>query len=179
MSHSERLYLLGMKLDIQGVLLLMWSATVPLIHYSFPDDHHGNHSRAPLRTAYHAATALLAAACSAATLLPRLQGPHLGTARAALFAAFGAGSFVAPVAHGVLMCGLRAQGERIALPWIVATAVCNGVGAVAYTMKVSMLPLFFVPSLPFYYLSIPFSARDSWALTLRDVVSRKVVPEAI
>lgn len=140
MSHSERLYLLGMKLDIQGVLLLMWSATVPLIHYSFPaaaaSTTHNDHSAA-LRTAYHAATALLAAACSAATLLPGLSGPRLGHARAALFVAFGAGSFVAPVAHGAARCGLAEQWERIALPWIGATAAFNGVGAVAYTMKVS------------------------------------------
>lgn len=139
MSHSERLYLLGMKLDIQGVLLLMWSATVPLIHHSLPvngddDDDPGATRR---RAAHLAATTLLAAACSAATLLPSLSGPRLGAARAALFAAFGAGSFVAPLAHGAVLCGgLRRVAGRVALPWLVATAACNGVGAAAYMAKV-------------------------------------------
>ena len=35
MNHSPRLEKLGMQLDFQGVILLMWGATVPLIYYGF------------------------------------------------------------------------------------------------------------------------------------------------
>lgn len=182
MSHSERFYLLGMKLDIQGVLVLMWSATVPLIYYSFPGD---EPSAASLRVAYHTAIGLLAAACSAATLLPQLSGPVLGPARAALFAAFGAGSFLVPVAHGVLKCGLRDQGERIGLPWIAATGVFNGTGAVAYMLKVSATtdsspPSFFLSPMPSW--TILTGSSMGWAKVLTAtvcVVSGGVVPKAV
>jgi adiponectin receptor len=35
MNHSLKMEKLGMQLDFQGVILLMWSATVPLIYYGF------------------------------------------------------------------------------------------------------------------------------------------------
>ena len=38
MSHSQRLDALGAQLDFQGVILLMWGATVPLVYYGFSCD---------------------------------------------------------------------------------------------------------------------------------------------
>lgn len=35
MNHSPKVDKLGMQLDFQGVLLLMWGAAVPLIYYGF------------------------------------------------------------------------------------------------------------------------------------------------
>jgi adiponectin receptor len=35
MNHSPKMVKLGMQLDFQGVILLMWGATVPLIYYGF------------------------------------------------------------------------------------------------------------------------------------------------
>lgn len=138
MCHSERLYLLGMKLDIQGVLLLMWSATVPLIHHSLPPppSDKGHPPWTSWHTTHLAATTLLASACSAATLLPRLSGPRFGSTRAALFACFGAASFVAPLAHGAVECGVLETARRVAAPWLGVTAVCNAVGAGVYMSKV-------------------------------------------
>jgi adiponectin receptor len=37
MSHSKRWYMFGIKLDFQGVILLMWSATAPIVYYTFFD----------------------------------------------------------------------------------------------------------------------------------------------
>ncbi|KAH8898543.1 hemolysin-III channel protein-like protein Izh2 [Thozetella sp. PMI_491] len=128
MSHSHHAYLLGMKLDFQGILLLMWSSTIPLIYHSFPC-----HPR--LRMGYGIVTSILAVLCSAATFLPVFSSPHLGPYRALLFGSFGLGSFVAPIAHGILLHGLETQGPRIGLGWIGATVVCNGLGVVAYTFK--------------------------------------------
>ena len=38
MNHSREMCTLGAQLDFQGVILLMWGATVPLIFYGFPCD---------------------------------------------------------------------------------------------------------------------------------------------
>ncbi len=130
MSHSPEAYLLGMKLDFQGILLLMWSSTIPLAYYSFP-------CHQTLGTYYMVATSVLAALCSAVTFLPRFNAPHLGHYRAVLFGSFGLTSFVAPIAHGMALYGLEMQSQRISMSWIWATALCNGLGVVAYTLKVS------------------------------------------
>lgn len=29
---------MGLQLDLQGIIILMWSATIPLIYYAFPYD---------------------------------------------------------------------------------------------------------------------------------------------
>ncbi|KAK3328291.1 hemolysin-III channel protein-like protein Izh2 [Cercophora scortea] len=128
MSHSLEVYHIGMKLDIQGILLLMWGATVWLIYYSFP-------CRPVLQAGYLGATTLLAGLCSVATLWPRFSGPHLGHYRAALFGSFGFGSFLAPVLHGGMLYGFGEQSKRIGLGWIVTTAVFNGAAVVVYTLK--------------------------------------------
>ncbi|KAI0599223.1 hemolysin-III channel protein-like protein Izh2 [Biscogniauxia sp. FL1348] len=132
MSHSEPWYTTGIKFDYQGILLLMWGSTVPLVYYSFPCE---AASSSGVRPAYWGATTALAALCSLATFHPAIGGPHLGHVRAALFGAFGFGSFLAPVAHGVLRFGLAAQRERVGLGWIGLTALCNGAGVVMYALK--------------------------------------------
>lgn len=35
MCHSQKMDMLGAQLDFQGVILLMWSATIPLVFYGF------------------------------------------------------------------------------------------------------------------------------------------------
>lgn len=135
MAHSEAAYLLGMKLDIQGVLVLMWGATIPLVHYVFPCDLN-------LRLAYWSLFSVLAGLCSAVTFLPRFSGPELGPYRAALFGSFGAGSFALPIAHGTMSYGLEEMWNRVGLGWILATVMCNGVGVGVYAMKVSFFYTF-------------------------------------
>lgn len=131
MAHSEAVYLLNMKLDFQGVLVLMWAATVPLVYYTFPCE-------PTLRAAYWGLISVLAAACSAVTFLPRFSAPHLGPYRAVLFGAFGVGSFALPIAHGVLVHGLGEEWERVGLGWVLWTVVCDGAGVVVYALKVSL-----------------------------------------
>jgi adiponectin receptor len=128
--HSARLYHFGMALDLQGILILMTTATVPLIYYSFP-------CSPVLRNVYFLATAVLAVTCSVAATTNVFGAPHLGRARAALFASFGIVSFAAPIVHGVLRYGLDEQSQRTGLPWVLATASANGLGFAAYTMRVS------------------------------------------
>jgi adiponectin receptor len=38
MNHSREIDTLGAQLDFQGVILLMWGATIPLVFYGFPCD---------------------------------------------------------------------------------------------------------------------------------------------
>ena len=35
MNHSAEAFSWGIQLDFQGVLILMWGATVPIIYYAF------------------------------------------------------------------------------------------------------------------------------------------------
>lgn len=133
MAHSEALYLAGMKLDLQGVLLLMWGATVPLVRYTFPCDD----DDARTRWAYGVGLAGLAGLCSAATFLPRFSGPRMGPWRAVLFGVFGAASFALPIAHGALRYGLGDMAARTGLGWVGATVMWNGLGVGVYAMKVS------------------------------------------
>lgn len=147
MSHSPTVYARGMQLDFQGILLLMWGSTVPLAYYHFGEQpwcrqhttmHHiSSSSLAPVTaTIYGAVTTALALLCSLATFHPGIGGPRLGHARAVLFAAFGVGSFLVPVGHGVWAYGWAAQSRRLGLPWIGVTVLCNGVGVVLYAFKV-------------------------------------------
>ncbi|KAF3771033.1 Hly-III related protein, partial [Cryphonectria parasitica EP155] len=129
MAHSPALYALGMKIDIQGVLVLMWSATVPLVYYTFQCE------EGVVRAAYGIVFTALAGACSAVTFLKQFSGPHLGPYRAALFGAFGAGSFAAPITHGLLKHGLEEMYRRVGLGWILVTVVCNGIGIGVYGLK--------------------------------------------
>ncbi|KAI0883072.1 hemolysin-III channel protein-like protein Izh2 [Annulohypoxylon maeteangense] len=128
MCHSEAVYEFGVKLDYQGILLLMWGANVPLIYYSLPCDSNG-------QMAYWTLNTVLAGMCSLATFHPSIGGPHLGHVRAALFATFGFCSVIAPNLIGVVKYGFDEQSQRVGLAWIGVTALCNGTGVVAYAMK--------------------------------------------
>lgn len=35
MNHSYEIDMLGAQLDFQGIILLMWSAAIPLVYYGF------------------------------------------------------------------------------------------------------------------------------------------------
>jgi adiponectin receptor len=35
MSHSAQAFAFGIQLDFQGIILLMWSATAPMVYYTF------------------------------------------------------------------------------------------------------------------------------------------------
>ncbi|KAK8096981.1 hypothetical protein PG999_012925 [Apiospora kogelbergensis] len=150
MSHSPTVYARGMQLDFQGILLLMWGSTVPLAHYSFGEPPcrggggggGGNHlhtalssSSSTAMTMYGLATTILAGLCSLATFHPGIGGPRLGHARAVLFAAFGLGSFLVPVGHGIWTYGWAEESRRVGLPWIGLTVACNGFGVLVYAFK--------------------------------------------
>ncbi|ORY71499.1 hemolysin-III related-domain-containing protein [Pseudomassariella vexata] len=129
MTHSQPVYNLGVKLDYQGILLLMWGSTIPLIYYSFP-------CRNVLQASYWTATTALAGLCSFATFHPSIGGPYLGHVRAMLFGAFGLGSFLVPIAHGILIYGFAEQSAKVGFAWIGVTVLSNATGVLAYGFKV-------------------------------------------
>lgn len=131
MCHSEAVYSLGIKLDYQGILLLMCGANVPLIYYSIPCEPRS-------QVAYWSFNTLLAGLCSLATFHPSIGGPHLGHVRAWLFATFGFCSVIAPIIIGVMKHGIEDQSRRVGLAWIGMTALFNGTGVVVYALKVSI-----------------------------------------
>jgi adiponectin receptor len=131
MHLSRQSYALGIKLDYCGIILLMWGSTFPLAYYSFP-------LRAYTQIGYMAVTTILAGLCLLATFHQSVGGPHLGHVRAVLFGSFGLGSFLMPILHGLWLYGLAEQSPRIGLTWIIATALCNGVGVIAYAFKVTL-----------------------------------------
>lgn len=134
LSHSASAYRLGMQLDIQGVLVLMWGATVPLVYYAFPCGEDEG-----LRWGYWGLFTVLAGACSIVTFSPSLRGPELGPYRAVLFGGFGGGSFAGLVVHGVLRFGWEEMSRRVGLGWIAGTVVLNGMGVGVYAAKVSLM----------------------------------------
>lgn len=126
--HTPSAFSLGLKLDFQGVILLMWGANIPLIYYAFCAPH--------LQTTYWCLTTTFALLCSVVTFQPRFSDPHLRPLRAATFGSLAMTTFI-PVVHGLVKYGWATQSERIALRWIVTTLVLNTVGAGAYAAKVS------------------------------------------
>ncbi|KAH7364183.1 hemolysin-III related-domain-containing protein [Rhexocercosporidium sp. MPI-PUGE-AT-0058] len=93
MCHSRSVDLFGAQLDFQGVILLMWSATIPLVFYGF-------HCDRALRNAYWTMLSVLAAICSISTFHSRFQEPFLRPVRAATFGSLGLFTMV-PVFHGI------------------------------------------------------------------------------
>lgn len=128
MSHSSSMCHLGIQMDFEGVLLLMWGATVPLIYYGFYCD-------PLLQKIYWGLLSGFALACSIFTFQPRFRDPHLRPLRAATFGSFALSSVI-PVVHAVAKYGWATQSKRMGLYWVIATLVCNTAGASAYAIKV-------------------------------------------
>lgn len=130
MCHSRKAFSLGMKLDFQGIIILMWGANVPLIYYGFICD-------LKLQVIYWALVSFFAIICSIFTFQPRFNEPHLRPLRAATFGSLAMSTFI-PVIHGIVVYGYTVQNQRLVLQWVLATLVCNTLGAAAYALKVSI-----------------------------------------
>lgn len=128
MCHSEAACSLGVKLDYQGIILLIWGANIALIYYSMPCD-------LGSKIAYWTFNTILAGLCSYATFHPSIGGAQTGRARAVLFATFGFCAVVAPNLIGLLKHGFDEQSRRVGLNWIAATTLFNGTGVVVYAAK--------------------------------------------
>jgi len=122
---------MGLKLDFQGVILLMWGANIPLIYYSFVCDPR-------LQVTHWSLITFLGVCCSVCTFQPRFSDPHLRPLRAATFGSFALSTFI-PVIHGLLKYGYETHRQRISLRYILLTLLFNSIGATAYATKVGSL----------------------------------------
>ncbi|KAF4973660.1 hypothetical protein FSARC_138 [Fusarium sarcochroum] len=116
------------QLDYLGILILMYSAMIPLIYYGFVCDHF-------LRNAYWGLVSVLAGLCALSTMHPRFRTVKAKAVRGALYSAFGASSF-APIIHAVNKYGWEVQKDRMGLIWYAYVALFNAIGVVAYALKV-------------------------------------------
>ncbi|KAF4616242.1 hypothetical protein G7Y89_g15164 [Cudoniella acicularis] len=126
MNHSHKVGNLGMQLDFQGVILLTWGATVPLIYYGFYCDKE-------LQWVYWPLLSTFAIGCSIATFQPRFSDPFLRPFRAATFGRF-AFSSVIPIIHGITKYGWALQSQRMGLKWVLITLGLNTLGAMVYAI---------------------------------------------
>ncbi|KAK0105192.1 hypothetical protein ONS95_004413 [Cadophora gregata] len=117
-----------MQLDFQGVILLMWGATVPLIYYGF-------HCDKTLQWVYWSLSSTFAVVCSIFTFQPRFSDPLLRPLRAATFGTFAFSSII-PVIHGIVKYGWALQSQRMGLKWVLITLALNTLGASAYAIKI-------------------------------------------
>jgi len=128
MNHSEKMDMLGAQLDFQGIILLMWGATVPLVYYGFICE-------PALQYEYWTLLSGLAIACSITTFQPRFREAQLRPARAATFGSLAICTMV-PVIHGISRYGWQIQRQRMGIFWVFLTLVLNTIGAVAYAYKI-------------------------------------------
>ncbi|OCL14139.1 hemolysin-III channel protein-like protein Izh2, partial [Glonium stellatum] len=123
-NHSHEYSRLGLELDYQGIILLMWGATVPLIYYGFKCD--------PLhQKLYWFLLSAFAMACSVMTFQPRFRDAHLQ--RAIVFGCL-ALSTALPVLHSIMKYGVKIQFKRMGLVWVIVTLALNALGAGAYAI---------------------------------------------
>ena len=115
--HLTRLLL---PLDFQGILLLMWSATLPLAQYTFP-------AQPGLRNAYVLLSTLGAGAVLAATMAGA-RAADRGNDRAGLLGVFGAATFGGVIAHGALLRMMEGGEGRDGTMWAVGGVVDTGNG---------------------------------------------------
>ncbi|KAH8176146.1 hemolysin-III related domain-containing protein [Sarocladium implicatum] len=127
-NHSSRYHSLYVQFDYLGILILMYTAHIPLIYYGFACDH-------PLRNGYWALVTVLAVACGVMTMQPRFKDIKAKQLRGACYSAFGASS-LAPIIHAVVKYGWEVQRERMGLVWWGLVAVFNIIGVAAYAAKI-------------------------------------------
>ena len=144
MNHSQKMDAFGAQLDFQGVILLMWGATVPLLYYGFYCDFTLQRAYSTLVSTSNSLfvnilketkLSVLAVICSISTFQPRFRDPFLRPVRAATFGSLAIFTMV-PVVHGIYNYGWDIQSQRMGVVWVVITLVLNVSGATAYAFKV-------------------------------------------
>ncbi|KAF3926433.1 hypothetical protein AA313_de0205867 [Arthrobotrys entomopaga] len=128
MNHSPKYHSVSVQLDYLGILILMYSAMIPLIYYGFACDHN-------LRNIYWGIVSALAGLCAISTMHPKFHTSKAKVLRGAFYTAFGASSF-APIVHAVIIYGWKEQKERMGLIWWAYVALFDTIGVVAYGAKI-------------------------------------------
>ncbi|GAB7342121.1 hypothetical protein MBLNU457_g0390t2 [Dothideomycetes sp. NU457] len=127
MSHSREGSLFGLKLDFQGIILLIWSATVPAVHFTW-------YFEPGLRDLYWSLITFCAVLASIVTFTPAFIKPASKPLRVGTYGPLALSSLLS-VVHGVNAHGWTEQSRRFPMWGIGLTIVFNLFGAVVYTYR--------------------------------------------
>ncbi|KAI7351800.1 hypothetical protein KC354_g12291 [Hortaea werneckii] len=120
----------GNRLDFCGIVLLMWGASIPSIHYAFV-------CNTTLEYLHWSLVTISACGCIIFTLHPWFLGPAFRKFRALMYASFGLSALLF-MSHGIFLYGLAIQRKRLALEWMVFMGFLNIIGACFYASRVSV-----------------------------------------
>lgn len=127
-NHSPSVASFGNQLDYLGIVLLMWTASLPSIYYGLICDRKA-------QTFHWVLTSTLAMGCIMFTLSPRFCTPQFRSYRAALYTGLGLAALLF-VSHGLLLHGYSVQEKRMSLSWMLKMALFNLFGAAAYALRI-------------------------------------------
>ncbi|RPB12403.1 Hly-III related protein, partial [Morchella conica CCBAS932] len=123
-NHSPRYLTIGLQLDIIGITLLMWGASIPTIYYAFP-------TLENTRIFYWALSTVMSAICIGFTTKTANRAPAMRSFRATMFTLLGL-SAVMPVMHS---CWWPSVGGRCEVVPLGGVAGLNLIGALAYATR--------------------------------------------
>jgi adiponectin receptor len=126
-NHSPVVAFFALRLDFLGIVLLMWTASLPSIYYGFICNPH-------LQLFHWTLISILAVSCIVATLHPRFGASQFRSYRTALYAGLGLSAAIF-VCHDIALHRYDAQERRMALRWMGVMALLNLAGAAAYAVR--------------------------------------------
>ncbi|TGO07858.1 hypothetical protein BTUL_0241g00010 [Botrytis tulipae] len=130
-NHSKRVNAVGNQLDYLGVVILMWSSTIPTVYYGFYCD-------PVIQRTYWMMISVSAIACAITTFHSEFHHPKLRPCRAIMYSCLGLSSIIF-IIHGLTLYGYKTQKWRMSLDWMGVMAGFNSLGAVAYAVRVRSL----------------------------------------
>ncbi|XMA09759.1 hypothetical protein WAI453_002550 [Rhynchosporium graminicola] len=132
-NHSPRISNLSNKLDLLGIVLLIWGSMVSIIYYGWDCER-------TIKIAYCTMMTVFGAACAFLTLSPKVRAPKWRAFRALIFVLLGLSAII-PVVHGVFLYGMTVVNTRIVfVPWLLTEALMYILGAVVYAVSLTANP---------------------------------------
>lgn len=126
-SHSERIAIVGNKLDYLGIVALIVSSMISIMYYGFYD----------CKIAFYCfstVTLVLGTACAVVSLDGKFRSREWRSMRATLFVGFGLSALI-PVVGGVFIYGLAETYVKIGLKWVLLEGVFYISGAALYGLR--------------------------------------------
>ncbi|KAF7893511.1 uncharacterized protein EAF02_001049 [Botrytis sinoallii] len=127
-NHSKRVHVVGNQFDYLGVVILMWSSTIPTVYYGFYCD-------PVIQRTYWMMISISATACAITTFHSEFHHPKVRSYRATMYSCLGLSSTIF-IIHGLIIYGYEMLRWRMSLDWMGVMAGFNLLGAVAYAVRI-------------------------------------------
>jgi len=127
MSHSKRMFGFGIQLDFQGIVILMWGASAPMVYYTF-------YTEPKLQKIYWSLNSVFAVLASIVTFTAVFRKPAAQPLRVGVYGSLALSTLV-PIIHGLGIHGWNGQSERFPMWGIGLTLLFNSLGALAYATR--------------------------------------------